>query len=149
MIYPYCTKADSEEETSSIAQNFASSLNGGEVVIINGNLGAGKTFFIKKAGAFYGINNVYSPTFSLVNEYTGTKKINHFDFYRINSVSELYNIGFDDYLIEEGSITFIEWGNLYPEVLPEHRIEIIITVNENNSREFIFEQYEPSAGSRN
>jgi tRNA threonylcarbamoyladenosine biosynthesis protein TsaE len=140
--YPYHTVTSSTEETASLARDFSSSLRGGEVIVLNGNLGAGKTFFIKSAGSYMNVRNINSPTFSLVNEYHGTFKINHFDFYRINSASELYNIGIDDYLAEEDSITFIEWGNLFPEVLPHKRLEINIIINQDYSREFTFESYE-------
>jgi tRNA threonylcarbamoyladenosine biosynthesis protein TsaE len=140
--YPFYKTTNSTEETAALAHEFSSSLKGGEVIVLNGNLGAGKTFFIKSAGAYLNIRNINSPTFSLVNEYHGTYKINHFDFYRINSSSEIYNIGIDDYLAEEDSITFIEWGNLFPDVLPHKRIEINIVINQEYSREFTFEYYE-------
>jgi tRNA threonylcarbamoyladenosine biosynthesis protein TsaE len=141
LVYPYKEIVSSTEETADLALRFSSTLKGGEVIVLNGTLGAGKTFFIKKAGSFFNINNINSPTFSIVNVYEGKIRINHFDFYRINSASELLNIGFDDYLNEEESIKFIEWGNLYPEVLPEKRIEISILVNQDYSREFIFSSY--------
>jgi tRNA threonylcarbamoyladenosine biosynthesis protein TsaE len=129
------------EDTAQLAKEFASSLKGGEVVVLNGTLGAGKTYFIKNAGLYLKVKNINSPTFSIVNEYQGVKKINHFDFYRINSVTELYNIGIDDYFSEEDSITFIEWGNLFPEILPNKRIEVSIIINEDFSREFRFKSY--------
>jgi tRNA threonylcarbamoyladenosine biosynthesis protein TsaE len=140
--YPYHISSSSTDETAALAKRFSASLKGGEVVVLNGNLGAGKTFFIKNAGEYLDIPNINSPTFSLVNEYQGTFKVNHFDFYRINSAAELYNIGIDDYLVEEESVTFIEWGNLFPEVLPKKRIEVNIIINQDYSREFIFESYE-------
>jgi tRNA threonylcarbamoyladenosine biosynthesis protein TsaE len=140
--YPYKVITRSTEETADAARKFTSTLQGGEVVVLNGNLGAGKTFFIKKAGEYMNISNINSPTFSLVNEHYGTLKVNHFDFYRINSASELYDIGINDYLSEENSVTFIEWGNLFPEVLPHKRIEINILVDQDYSRELIFESYE-------
>jgi len=139
--YPVRLVSFSEEDTSLIAKEFSGTLKGGEVIILNGNLGAGKTFFIKRAGLEFNIHTVNSPTFAIVNEYYGTKKINHFDFYRINTAQELYAIGLDDYLNEENSITFIEWGNLFPEVLPHKRIEVNILINEDYSREFFFEIY--------
>lgn len=129
------------EDTAQLARKFAASLKGGEVIVLNGTLGVGKTYFIKNAGMYLKVNNINSPTFSIVNEYQGVKKINHFDFYRINSVNELYNIGIDDYFSEEDSITFIEWGNLFPEVLPHKRMEISIKINEDFSREFRFKSY--------
>jgi tRNA threonylcarbamoyladenosine biosynthesis protein TsaE len=142
LIFPYRILIHSTDETAALARKFASYIKGGDVVILNGNLGAGKTYFIKNAGEYFNIRNINSPTFSLVNEHHGDIKLNHFDFYRINTISELYNIGIDDYLGDENSVTFIEWGSLFPDVLPHKRIEILITVFEDYSREFLFEAYE-------
>lgn len=141
MKYPLEKKVFSEEETAELAFEFAKELNSGDVVILNGNLGAGKTFFIKKAAFSFGIENVSSPTFALVNEYTGKIKIYHFDFYRINKIEELYDIGINDYLADNESIIFIEWGNLFPDVLPHKRIEININLNEDFSRTFNFTKH--------
>jgi len=131
------SKIYSEKETKQLAEDFAKELIAGQTVVINGELGAGKTFFIKSAAAVFGINNVNSPTFALVNEYFGKFKIYHFDFYRINEIKELYDIGFDDYLNDDEAIVFIEWGNLFQEILPHKRTEIEIKVMEDFSREII------------
>lgn len=136
MEYPYLKKVYSEIETAQLAVEFAKGLRAGDVIILNGNLGAGKTFFIKKAAAAFGIENVSSPTFALVNEYRGRIRIYHFDFYRINEIEELYDIGLNDYLADEESILFIEWGNLFPNVLPQKRIEINISINGDFIRTF-------------
>ena len=123
-----------EDDTAALAREFAAELNGDEIVVLNGELGAGKTFFIKKALISFGINNVSSPTFALINEYSGRIKVYHFDFYRINNVNELYDIGFDDYLNDPDAVVFIEWGNLFPRILPQKRIEIEIKVFEDFTR---------------
>lgn len=135
MDLPVTVKTYSEKETKDLAEEFALVLKAGETIIVNGELGAGKTFFIKKAAAVWGINNVNSPTFALVNEYFGKFKIYHFDFYRINEIKELYDIGFNDYLNDDEAVVFIEWGNLFPEILPNKRTEIEIEVMEDFSRE--------------
>ena len=142
MKYPYSIKVSSENDTISLAQKFAASLTSGEVVILNGELGAGKTFFIKHTASYLGINNVSSPTFAIINVYNGSKKIYHFDFYRINKASELFDIGFNDYLNDIESIVFIEWGNLVHQILPKKRIEINIEVNEDYTRQFNFMKYD-------
>ncbi len=129
------TKIFSEKETRDLAEEFALELKAGETIVVNGELGAGKTFFIKSAAGVLGINNVNSPTFALVNEYLGKFKIYHFDFYRINEIKELYDIGFDDYLNDDEAIVFIEWGNLFPDILPHTMTEIEIKVMEDFSRE--------------
>lgn len=142
MFYPFERICKTEADTEALAFEFANSLNGGEVVILNGNLGAGKTFFIKSVCSVLGIHNVVSPTFAIVNEHIGKFHINHFDFYRINSVNELYDIGFDDYLNNNSSITFIEWGELFRDILPKKRIEIKIDFDTNQTRIFKLNKYE-------
>lgn len=141
MELPYSKKLYSEEETISLANEFIKILWPGDVVILNGNLGSGKTFFIKQALKNYGIENVNSPTFAIVNEYSGNYNVYHFDFYRINNPAELFDIGINDYLNDDQAITFIEWGNLIPQVLPRKRIEINIALNDDFSRVFEFKRY--------
>jgi tRNA threonylcarbamoyladenosine biosynthesis protein TsaE len=142
MEYPYKIKISSEDETINIAKEFVKKLNGGEVIVLNGNLGAGKTFFIKNALKPLEIKNVSSPTFALVNEYKGKLKVYHFDFYRLKGANELYDIGYNDYLNDSEALKFIEWGNLLPEVLPQKRIEISIELNNDFTREFEINEYE-------
>ena len=132
----------SEEETIDLAYSFADILKSGDVIVLNGNLGAGKTFFVRNVVKKFGIENVCSPTFAIVNEYINSNKIYHFDFYRINNSSELFDIGYYDYLNDLEAITFIEWGNLIPEVLPHKRIEIDIQIENDFSRKFYFIRYE-------
>jgi len=139
--FPYTRLITSENETAELAGEFIRDIAAGSIVILNGNLGAGKTFFIKKALETLGIRNVNSPTFAIVNEYYNNSKIYHFDFYRINNIRELFDIGFNDYMNDTDSITFIEWGELFKEILPRERIEIKITLNEDLTRKFEFEKY--------
>ncbi len=131
---------NTEEETTKLAVEFAETIKQGDIIILNGNLGTGKTFFVKQAAKYFKISNVSSPTFSLVNEYEGDLKIYHFDFYRINKAAELYDIGINDYFNDSSAVVFIEWGELIPEILPANRIEIRIKLNKDFSREFIFER---------
>lgn len=131
----------SELDTEAIAKTFAEQLKTGEVVVLSGELGAGKTFFVKKALANFGITWVNSPSFAIVNEYKNSHKFYHIDFYRIKSVNELLDIGFEDYLNDEDAIIFIEWGNLFSQVLPKKRIEIKIKTNSDSSREIIITKY--------
>lgn len=135
MELPLSVKVFSEQDTIDLADKFSGFLKPGDVVALNGELGAGKTFFIKHLLKNFGIDYVNSPTFSIVNEYSGTFYINHFDFYRINRLEELYDIGFEEYLIRENAVTLIEWADMLPEVLPSGRIEINFTVNEDFTRD--------------
>jgi len=139
MELPFKKVVNSEEGTAEIAKDFAKILKGGDVVALNGELGAGKTFFVKQLVKQFNITYVSSPTFALVNEYHGDLKVNHFDFYRINEIRELYDIGFEEYLNSESEINLIEWADLYKEILPKHRIEINIKMNEDFSREISIE----------
>lgn len=132
----------SEEETSALASDFAAVIKLNDKIVLNGQLGSGKTFFIKKALLAMGIKNVNSPSFAIVNEYTGRNKIYHFDFFRLKDIKELIDIGWQDYMNDEDAISFIEWGNILPAALPKTRYEISIEVNENMTREFSFQKYE-------
>lgn len=82
-----------------------------------------------------------SPTFAIVNEYLGKFKFYHFDFYRINDVSELYDIGYNDYLNDDESVIFVEWGNLFAEVLPKKRTEIKIDIISDEKRKIKIKTY--------
>ena len=138
MVFPSYHKVSREQDTEKLANEFSSLIKPGEVIVLNGNLGSGKTFFIKSVLKSFNINGVSSPTFSIVNEYTGDMKYYHLDFYRIEVVKELYDIGFDEYMNDEVAVKFIEWGNLFPIVLPHKRTEIVITLQEDFSRDFYF-----------
>lgn len=99
--------------TQKFAKKFAKSLKGGERILLNGDLGAGKTTFTKYLVKYLGVKDeVTSPSFTILKQYEGEKlKINHFDLYRIEDISELQEMGFEEYLnTDENSILFIEWG---------------------------------------
>ena len=142
MKFPLSIESDSEDATSGLALSFAKELKPGDIVAMNGNLGSGKTFFIKKVTECFGIKYASSPSFAIVNEYNGDIKIYHFDFFRLNKIEELYDIGWYDYLNNNDSIIFIEWGELLKEVLPERRFEIRIIMLDESERRFEFEKYE-------
>lgn len=101
-----------------------------------GVMGAGKTTFIKAICKCLGsADRVTSPTFTLVNEYVAgnAEPIYHFDFYRINRISEVFDFGIEEYL-ERGYYCFMEWPDLIEEVLPDNVVKIKLTVNADNSR---------------
>lgn len=107
-----------------------------KVLCFNGDMGAGKTTIIKQICKYLDVEDyVTSPTFSIVNEYYSPRhgKIYHFDFYRINDVSELFNIGIEEYF-NENPIIFIEWPNLGMEILPENSYFINIHINSSGER---------------
>jgi len=136
MDFPNQSIVSSEEETEILAEQFAKQLKGKNIVLLNGELGTGKTFFIKAVCNFLGIDSVSSPSFAIVNEYSNKIKIIHFDFYRIKRVTELYDIGFEEYLSEE-AIIFIEWADMFPEILPKQNLQIDFNFINNTSRNII------------
>jgi len=136
--FPYSKIVKSEEETAKLAAEFANRIRQGDVVVLNGQLGAGKTFFIKHVLLELGIDTVNSPSFAIINEYKEKIKFYHADFYRLKNIEELYDIGWQDYLNNDEAVLFIEWGNLLPAALPNKRLEIEIFLSEDFSREFIF-----------
>lgn len=106
----------SPEETQKIAADLARTLNGGDVILYEGDLGAGKTAFTKGIASVLGIEDtVTSPTFAVVNEYEGKIPLFHFDLYRLESYDDLYSIGFFDYL-SRGGIMACEWSENIPDL---------------------------------
>ena len=142
MEFPFHKNVNSEEETEEIAKLFSGLLMPGDIVLLNGDLGAGKTFFVKSICGQFGITSVASPTFSIVNEYQNGRNITHFDFYRIKKAEELYDLGFEDYLMNRESITFIEWSDMFPDILPARNYTVEITGGMNNSRKISIIKYE-------
>jgi len=149
--FPYSKHDASLEETVQLAKEFAGCIGVGEIIVLNGNLGTGKTFFIKNVLRNLGIHNVSSPTFTLINEYCGKFNVYHFDFYRINKPEELIDIGYYDYF-NGNAVIFIEWGDLFPAMLPLRRIEVNIAFSpaygpefkndQDSSRIFLIKKYE-------
>ena len=120
----------SDKETFDIAFRIANNLKaraGATVVCLDGDLGVGKTVFAKGFGAGLGIKkDIVSPTFNIVKSYEGEKKLHHFDVYRISDISELDEIGFEEFLYDD-AIVLIEWSKLIEEALPENIIKIVIS----------------------
>jgi len=123
----------SEKETIELGSKFARRLLPGDVVALYGDLGSGKTRFIKGICMGLGVAaHVSSPTFTIINEYTGTNfRIHHFDFYRLESVQELREIGFNEYLDDNG-ICVIEWADRVKNLLPPDRYDVYFSFGEEN-----------------
>ena len=100
----------SEQDTERIGSEFAASLPGGTVVAMYGDLGAGKTAFVRGMARGMGLDcRVSSPTFTIVNEYLGQRELIHFDMYRLSDADELFDIGWEDYLLR-GGVCAVEWS---------------------------------------
>lgn len=117
----------SEEMTFEIGKKLGEKADKGEIICLEGDLGVGKTVFTK--GFAEGLNieeNIDSPTFTIVQEYTeGRLPLYHFDVYRIGDISEMDEIGYEDYFFGEG-VCLIEWASRIEELIPESAIHIII-----------------------
>lgn len=123
----------SVEDTYALARKVAERLKGGEVILLNGNLGAGKTTFTKGLAKALGIDEVVtSPTFTFMKEYKGRLSLYHFDMYRAEDEDELYELGLSDYLYMDG-VCVIEWNKF--ESVPNPIVIDVKTTGEEE-REF-------------
>jgi tRNA threonylcarbamoyladenosine biosynthesis protein TsaE len=106
-------------------------------IVFNGEMGAGKTTFIKILCKALGVNDVVSsPTYSIVNEYAGKNgPVYHFDFYRIKNIQEAYDLGYEEYFYSNG-ICLIEWPERIEELLPDHYIQVDISIVGEEGRIF-------------
>lgn len=124
--------SNSTEETEAIGQQLAAVLKGTEVIAMFGGLGMGKTAFTR--GLAKGLNVtdcVSSPTFALVNEYSGKYTVYHFDMYRINSWEDLYSTGFFDYI--DTGVIVIEWSENIENALPDNEQCIRVNISPSNT----------------
>ena len=127
---------DSLEGIDAAAQQFAAAIGDSRVVAFYGSMGAGKTTFISALCRFYGVvDDVCSPTFTIVNEYLtdGGERIYHFDFYRIDNPAEAVDIGFGEY-VYSGCLCLIEWPEKIGPLLPDDTLVVRIEAQEDGSR---------------
>lgn len=138
MMEKYVSK--SINDTNEIAKKFAKTIFPGQIVLLVGDLGAGKTAFVKGVVKALGgdENQVTSPTFTIVNEYeVGDFPIYHFDLYRLENPNELYNIGFEEYFYGSG-VCFIEWPERASDFFDDNAVLVQIKKNGENEREISF-----------
>ena len=132
----------SADETIAAGRTLANDLESGQMIVLRGDLGAGKTTLVK--GIAEGFNaapqeNVTSPTFTLVHEYRGPKvTLFHIDLYRIDTERELMTLGIDDLRSEPGSILLVEWGEKFEEIVRASTAEIQIERNGEEDRTITF-----------
>ena len=120
-------RSNSVKSTIEYGREFAENLKIGDVVCLEGDLGAGKTHFVKGVASYFGVSEekVNSPTFTLINEYNGEIPIYHFDCYRLKSFNEALEIGIEEYLYGDG-VSIIEWPSKIKDLIPDNAIKIEI-----------------------
>lgn len=126
----------SPEETERIGFEFASSLEKGSVVSLQGTLGAGKTVLAKGIARYFGITEaIVSPTFTIIQEYDGERmKLYHLDLYRISGDDEFESLGGEDFLYPDG-VSLIEWSEKISDMLPDNTIYVTISIKDDDKRE--------------
>ena len=133
---PLTFQTDDEEGTRAAGRALAPMLEAGDVVALCGDLGAGKTAFVRGVAEGLGFDDpVTSPTFNMLVVHEGPLDLNHFDLYRLERASQLDDIDFWG-VIEAGGVSFVEWGDRFPESLPPEYLEIAIVFLDEDTREF-------------
>ena len=128
-----------ERETEDLGARLGREMPDGSVLALYGDLGSGKTAFVRGLARGMGIDaEVSSPTFTIVNEYLGARALFHFDMYRLASAEELYDIGWEDYL-DRGGVCAVEWSENVPGAFPPEVIPISFRKMGENGREIQLE----------
>ena len=131
--------SSSVKQTLGLGKKIAGNLRGGEIILLSGSLGAGKTVLAKGIAQGLGINknDVLSPTFVLLRVYQGKYLLQHFDFYRISSLEDILALGYQEYLYAD-AITLIEWPERLKFFLPKEFLKIKLFIKAKNQRYFKF-----------
>ena len=138
MDYKFTSR--SEQDTMELAENIESEKFPGMIICLDGELGSGKTVFVKGFAKSLGIEeNITSPTFNIVKEYqTGELPLYHMDVYRLEDTNE--DIGFNDYFSSD-AISIVEWSELISDALPEERLDIKFKLIDENTRVLVLKPY--------
>lgn len=125
------------KETEEFGIKLGSLLKVGDILCLNGDLGAGKTTMTKSIGLGLGVEEyITSPTFALINQYSGRLPVYHFDVYRLENADELFDLGFDDYFYGNG-VCIIEWADKIEKMIPKERIVIDIEKGKNDDERIL------------
>ena len=129
----------SVKQSLKLGKQIASHLKGGEIILLSGSLGAGKTVLAKGIASGLGINknDVLSPTFVLLRIYQGKYLLQHFDFYRVNNPKDIFALGYQEYLYSD-AVTLIEWPQRLKFLLPKEFLKIKLSIKAKNRRHFKF-----------
>ncbi len=134
--YKITTKSD--DETIEVAQNIESEKFPNMVICLNGDLGSGKTVFTKGFASAMAIEEITSPTFNIIKEYTGELPLYHMDVYRTNG--KIDNLGIEEYF-DKGGVTIIEWAEMIEDYLPKERLDITFKITGENTRVLVITPY--------
>ena len=131
---------DSLSELPRVAEAVIEALVGRSVVLLRGGMGAGKTTLVSRIAALLGAEDtVTSPTFALVNQYEGQQcRIYHFDFYRIDSIEEVFDLGYEEYFYS-GDLCLVEWPEKIEPLIPDDAMVVRITAGDDEQRIFEIE----------
>jgi len=131
----YRTK--SPEETVGLGQALGRRLQGGDLVVLAGDLGCGKTWFAKGIALGLGVSEVVtSPSFALMNAYEGLRTLFHMDVYRLETIQDFLDTGLDECFDGDG-VVVIEWGDKWPEILPACHLKVAFSILGEQSRELV------------
>lgn len=131
----------SANQTIEFASNFAKQLTPPSIVLLSGDLGAGKTTFAKGFAKGLNISEIVtSPTFTILNEYSSNPKLYHFDMYRLSSKEEAYELGFEDYFAKNDGIILVEWAENVKGLIKPPYTKISIEKISNTERKFVVEE---------
>ena len=131
---------DSLSDLPRVAEAVVEALKGRTVVLLRGGMGAGKTTLVSRIAALLGAEDaVTSPTFALVNQYEGTEqRIYHFDFYRIDNIEEVFDLGYEEYFYS-GDLCLVEWPEKIEPLIPDDAMVVRITAGDGEERIFEIE----------
>ena len=143
-LLSYVYRADGIEQTDRLGKALARWLPEKITIGLSGTLGAGKTYLVQEICRHWKIDpeDVVSPTFTLCNEYQGSRKIFHLDLYRLKDEDDLFEVGATEYFLEQ-AVVFAEWSDRFPEFLPEDRLEIDLQIEADNIRNIYFRSNHP------
>ncbi|QEK13122.1 tRNA (adenosine(37)-N6)-threonylcarbamoyltransferase complex ATPase subunit type 1 TsaE [Crassaminicella thermophila] len=128
-------RSDDEKKTYNLGYKLGTLLRSGDVVCLTGDLGAGKTTLSKAIAKGLGVEDcVTSPTFTIIHEYEGRLSLYHFDVYRISSIEDMEDLGYEEYFYGEG-VCLIEWASRIEELIPKKHLWIHIKKIDENTRE--------------
>ena len=132
---------NNRDETLDFAEKLAKQIIAPKIIVLSGDLGAGKTTFSKGFAKGLGISEtITSPTFTLLNEYSGDKNLYHFDMYRLSSKEEAYELGFENYFENNDGIILVEWAENVKGLFTPPYLKVLIEKIDKNKRKFTLEE---------